>query len=213
LGQPEPGKHTLRTIPSLASLKSRSLFIDQFTSLAQVTPEKCGALYFYFSYDDKELNEEKVIRCLLKQLVFRLDSVPRQLDKDYENWTSRDIRPTVESLVNIFSACLESFEKIFIFLDAYDEYPKKRTSTLLKTIKTLFGDKVKQQLYMCITTRPHLEDDLTEKFEGARILKISAPDKDIIAYIRQQLEGTELHDDLKRDIEETIRDKSQRKYP
>jgi hypothetical protein len=70
-----------------------------------------------------------------------------------------------------------SFEKIFIFLDAYDEYPKRRTRILLNTIKSLFSDKVKQKLYMCITTRPPLEDDLTEKFQGARILKISAPER------------------------------------
>jgi hypothetical protein len=168
--------------------------IDKFTSQARLTAEKCGVLHFYFSYDDKELNEEKVIRCLLKQLVYRLDSVPQKLNNGYENWTSRGVPATVDDLVNIFTACLESFEKIYIFLDAFDEYPNRKRTILLKTIKNLFSDKVKQKLYMCITTRPHLEDDLTEKFEGAKILPIPTSETDIRTYIHEKLklEGTEL---------------------
>src|SRR5271169_5629853 len=84
-------------------LNRRSLVIDhlhpQTNSLNHV---KTGVAHFYFDQNDRiHQKAVHVIRCLLKQLVFQLDSVPNALESTYDLFLQNDGQEPEKELFNV----------------------------------------------------------------------------------------------------------------
>jgi NACHT domain len=158
---------------------------------------KFGVTHFYFDYAERQ-GAETALRCLLKQLVYQLESVPPELERAYDLWDGQDMRP---SFVSLFITLSQKFSKVFIILDGFDEVLEDQRRLLVGDLKALLRGA--PNVYAYVTTRPHLLQEFTRELP-TKMLEIKADDDDVVKYLKQQLEHEDLDDDLKRNITESI---------
>lgn len=114
-----------------------------------------------------------VVGGLVVQLCYQLP----QLSKEVENSYDRKERLTLGKLYEVL-ATLSSFPRVFLVLDALDEFRyeerKKLLPLLAKINKDGFG--------VFLTSRPHLKDIIRSLSKVAKIA-ISANDEDISSFV------------------------------
>ena len=132
--------------------------------------------YFFFDGRDGQRGLQLVdslIRSLIVQFAASYGGIPATLAKLYESCHDGKSQPSVQSLQSVLLTILESFDEIYIVLDALDECTDKKG--LLKWIKQMTSWK-RSKLHLLATSRP--EEDI------AKHLRLLDPDH---VYIEQDL--------------------------
>lgn len=153
---------------------------------------------------------EAVLGCLLKQLAYQLEYVPAELNAAYDDSVKRGGRSSFEGL---FIRCLAKFAKVFMFVDAFDECLESQQKSLLDFLKKSL--EVAPNLFVCVTSRLHLLNDLQQMTPSQTRIEIRASDEDILKYLKDQLnseENLDGHDDLKAKLQELIRNNAKGQY-
>jgi hypothetical protein len=170
---------------------------------------KTAVLFFYFDYTDPSARTaEAAISALLKQLVYQLGSLPKQLESIYDKslMEGPTSKPQIDTFAELFIAFSAQFSKVFILIDAYDECLKEDRPLLNSWLQRFSESRIR--LFM--TTRPHPRglDLLAEKLQAVVSLEIKAKDDDVKRYVVEVLEkdprAEDLHHDLKKKIVEHI---------
>lgn len=153
-------------------------------------------LYIFFDYKDAHIQTaEKVIASLLKQLLFPFDTLPSALEAMYDKSKTGSPRPVLSDLVQLFITCSSRLPAVVLF-DAFDECGNQR-----RIISELVVPLHKSGIRVCITTRPHVLQDLKHTFDSATIMEIRAQREDIETYLAHQLEQSQrLNATFKADI-------------
>jgi hypothetical protein len=134
----------------------------------------------------KEVNDQtpsKILAGLWRQLVLDRDigSIAENLYK--QHWEKGTV-PTLEEVISVLSSSITEFSKVFIIVDAMDEYPndypKFQRRILLQHLAAI-GSKVN----LMITSRPHISPDLS--FPNLETLEIHAAKQDLQTYINAQI--------------------------
>jgi ankyrin repeat domain-containing protein 50 len=182
-----------------------SLLVDsslQYTN--NLNTVKIGVVHFYFEYNRRENQRaDEVIKSLLKQLIYQLDTIPENVEQAYQQFETRGLiaTPNFDSFVDFFIACSKKFfTKVFIFLDAYDESLDEDKRTLVTALDKML--KSGPKIYVYMTTRPHLVGELSKELGEVEKLEIKAVDSDISKYLNQKLEPEK---DLDPEIESNIK--------
>jgi hypothetical protein len=132
--------------------------------------------YFFFDGRDGQRGLQLVdslIRSLISQFAARYGGIPATLAKLYQSCHDGRSQPSVESLQSVLLSILESFDDIYIVLDALDECTERKD--LLKWIKQMTSWKG-SKLHLLTTSRP--EEDITKH------LRLLDPDH---VYIKQDV--------------------------
>ena len=132
--------------------------------------------YFFFDGRDGQRGLQLVdslIRSLIAQFAAPYGGIPATLAKLYQSCHDGRSQPSVKSLQSVLLAILESFDDIYIVLDALDECAKK--NDVLKWIKEMTSWR-KGKLHLLATSRP--DEDI------AKHLRLLDPDH---VYIKQDL--------------------------
>jgi hypothetical protein len=146
--------------------------------------------YFFFDGRDGQRGLQLVdslIRSLIVQFAASYEGIPATLAKLYQSCHDGKSQPSMQSLQSVLLTILESFDEIYIVLDALDECTEKKD--LLKWIKQITSWK-RSKLHLLVTSR--LEEDI------AMDLRLLDPDH---VYIRQDL----ITPDVERYIDCTLR--------
>ena len=141
--------------------------------------------YFFFDGRDGQRGLQLVdslIRSLITQFAATYGGIPTTLAKLYQSCHDGKSQPSVQSLQSVLLTILESFDDIYIVLDALDECTERKD--LLKWIKQMTSWK-RSKLHLLTTSRP--EEDI------AKHLRLLDPDH---VYIKQDL--------ITRDVEKYI---------
>jgi hypothetical protein len=132
--------------------------------------------YFFFDGRDGQRGLQLVdslIRSLIAQFAAPYGGIPATLAKLYKSCHDGRSQPSVQSLQSVLLTILESFDNIYIVLDALDECTERKD--LLKWIKEMTSWR-KGKLHLLSTSRP--EEDI------AKHLRLLDPDH---VYIKQDL--------------------------
>ena len=132
--------------------------------------------YFFFDGRDGQRGLQLVdslIRSLIVQFAAPYGGIPATLAKLYLSCHDGKSQPSMQSLQSVLLTILESFDEIYIVLDALDECTEKKG--LLKWIKQMTSWK-RSKLHLLATSRP--EEDI------AKHLRLLDPDH---VYIKQDL--------------------------
>jgi hypothetical protein len=124
--------------------------------------------YFFFDGRDGQKESQTVgslVRSLIRQFSATYGGVPTVLAKLYHSCHDGGSPPSVESLHATLLLILESFNDIYIVLDALDECAKR--NDVLKWIKEMTSWR-KGKLHLLATSRP--EEDI------AKHLRLLDPD-------------------------------------
>jgi hypothetical protein len=169
---------------------------------------KTAVLFFYFDYNDPSARTaDAVVSALLKQLVYQLDSLPKQLESSYDQCLNNGLsKPEMDTLTDMLVAFSSQFSKIFIVIDAYDECLEEERELLNPCLQRFSQSGIN----LFLTARPHpwSLDSLAERLPAVEFLEIKAEDDDVKIYVMEVLERNPqakgLHRDLKKKIVEHI---------
>lgn len=132
-----------------------------------------GVAYIYCNYKDKDAQTPtNLVVGLWAQLVRKSGSLSTEVRDLY----SQNSPPTLDEASKILQCEIARYSKIFVVIDALDEYPEGDRSTLLKRLREL-----RPPINLMVTSRPL--DDIANDLEGSSRLRISANVEDVRAYI------------------------------
>jgi hypothetical protein len=151
-----------------------------------------GVACIYLNH--KEANDQtpsKLLAALWRQLVHGRDlgSIAKKL---YQQHRERGTVPSLEKLLDLLSSCLKDFSKVFIIIDAMDEYPEFQQEIILQNLAAM-GNNVN----LLITSRPLIS---LEPFSLSDLntLDIQATPDDLREYINAQICSSRLSQHVER---------------
>jgi hypothetical protein len=162
----------------------RSVVIDHLETKQCSMDTLCT--FYYCEYNER--NDQTVVNLLsslLQQLLHQLpnQNLPPDLVSLYNLHKRYDTRPTVSQIKAIFEKETSRLDKVYVILDALDEYAESYEEALevVSTIRSL-SSRIK---LLCTSRSSAVFDSY---FEGCAALKVSAKKDDIEAYLTSHLQ-------------------------
>jgi hypothetical protein len=165
--------------------------------------------YFFFDGRDGQRGLQLVdslVRSLIAQFAAPYGGVPATLTKLYQSCHDGRSQPSVQSLQSVLFTILESFDDIYIVLDALDECTERKD--LLKWVKQMTSWK-RSKLHFLTTSRP--EEDIAKNLRSLDPdyvdIKQDLITRDIKRYIDCVLDGNDAFNRWNDEITENIKSK------
>jgi hypothetical protein len=136
-------------------------------------------------------NADRVVRYLLKQLIFQLDEMPDPIDDAYDLYETDRQEPEREFFCNQLKNAIQSFNTVFLFLDSLDQLPRHDRGVLCELFQQFPKTRVK--IFMTLTSELKKDIDLSDKpmvrnlLQGARKPQIISKAEDIKLYVKHQV--------------------------
>ncbi|KAJ6546724.1 ankyrin repeat-containing domain protein [Mycena vulgaris] len=116
---------------------------------------------------------------LWKQLVGK--PIPPEATQLYDNHHERSSKPSLDEILQILRSAIAEYSKVYLIIDALDEYPEPQRNILLEYLSTMIGPTIN----LMLTSRPHIA--LQPSFPKLDILEIRAAEDDICRYIEMRV--------------------------
>ncbi|KAF7362797.1 ANK-REP-REGION domain-containing protein [Mycena venus] len=191
-----------RGIPGAGKTVLASKVVDHLNT--DCKNKKIGVACIYLNH--KEADEQtpsKLLAGLWRQLVLDKD-IGTAAKKLYQGHSEKHTSPSLDEVVHVLRSSFGEFSKVYIIVDAIDEYPEVHRRILLERLAAI-GPTVN----LMVTSRPHLTPDAS--LRNLRALEIRANDDDVRKYIDAQiqlsprlLEHIQSRPKLRRDIHSKI---------
>jgi hypothetical protein len=137
-------KYITRYLPCTSSL-----VIDRLR--AGIIPRTKAVLFYYCDYNDgSNQTINKVCASLLKQLLCTIRYIPKAVAAVYDDYSKRAVSPDYRLLLELLNSCAPLFSKIYLVLDALDEYEHTGLKKLVAFVSQL--GKTKDTCYKIIAT-------------------------------------------------------------
>ncbi|KAJ6595809.1 ankyrin repeat domain-containing protein, partial [Mycena vulgaris] len=172
-----------RGMPGAGKTVLASLIVNHLE--AQVQNNIFGLACLYLNH--KELEAQTLLNLLgslWRQLVWG-KSMPSSIVSLHEHHREKHTRPPIDEVYRALTFIITQYSKVYIVVDALDEYPEEPRTILLKYLSMLPVANV------LVTSRPHINLDLS--FHKMQILDIYATEDDIRQYVAKNIsESTRL---------------------
>ena len=142
-----------------------------------------GATFLYCSYKEQvEQTPVNLIASLLQQLVLHRSIIPDELEDLYNSHVDKKSRPSLKECSKLLQAEIGRFSKIFIIIDALDEYIERdgTRDTLLNELRHLPFN-----IGLLVTSR--YVSTIEYGFNSDRNLEIRANDRDVERYLKSRI--------------------------
>ncbi|KAF7343797.1 NACHT and ankyrin domain protein [Mycena sanguinolenta] len=160
-----------------------SMVVDYLCT--QSKDKNIGVACIYLNYKEADSQTpSRLLAGLWRQLVGRdIGSLAQDL---YNQHREKGTAPSLEEAASILMSRVTELAKVFIIIDAMDEYPEAQQCILLKHLVEI-GSKVN----LMITSRPNISPE-DYSFQGVQTLDILARPEDIQTYIDVQINSSAL---------------------
>ncbi|KAJ7364164.1 ankyrin repeat-containing domain protein [Mycena albidolilacea] len=145
--------------------------------------EDIAVACMYLNHKETQIQTpSNLLAALWRQLVFdKPTSVDSMGQKLYRQHFEKGTRPSLEEIHGLLCSVVAKWSRVFIVVDALDEYPEDERMILLKRLTTM-GSTVNVML----TSRPHIT---LPSLRYTTNLEIRAPDEDIRKYVDQRIQA------------------------
>ncbi|KAI9795220.1 MAG: hypothetical protein M1833_007302 [Piccolia ochrophora] len=121
---------------------------------ARVTIPSTGVAYFYCRYQDRRTQSPlRFLRIILRQMALQLDEVPESLERLYQDFGYRGKSPSYDEVFSATSDVVQQFQRIFLCVDASDEWEDTTRFELFSVLKQLNQEGVN----ILVTSRPQIK--------------------------------------------------------
>ncbi|KAJ7249840.1 ankyrin repeat-containing domain protein [Mycena rebaudengoi] len=166
-----------------------------------------GVACAYLNHKETEIQSpENILAGLWRQLIFG-KPLPAGSPAHglYARHYEKRTRPSLEEMHTVLhSVVMMEYSKVYLIIDALDEYPERRRHKLLKYLA-----EFRPELNLLLTSRPHVEPETF--FPNTPSLEIRATEEDIRHYAEGQIQDSprlskhvQLHPELREEIETKI---------
>lgn len=144
-----------------------------------------GVACIYLNH--KEGNDQtplKLLAGLWRQLVLNRD-IGSDAKELYQQHHEKGTLPPLQKVANILNCSITKFSKVFVIVDAMDEYPNE-SPTFQREILLQHLAEMGSNVNLMITSRPNIFPE-PSLFPDLETLDIRAAPEDIRGYIRAQI--------------------------
>ena len=199
-----------RNLQFSAVLKNQhsSLVID--TLLNGIDGDGVAVAYVYCDFTTRNMQSTSaVLGSVLRQVVGALAEIPDEARQEFE----RAKRQTdgcglrLPEILDMLTKFLPSVERVFVCIDALDEFPAKQRAQLWKSLQHVIRECPNTRLFL--TGRPQISTEVEEYLsKEAQMITIEPTLEDIRRYIEERLEGdldkSAIDEELREDIKSVI---------
>jgi len=163
-----------------------------------------GISFVYCNFEDN-LEASTYVKVIIKQLCRRMDELPIELEKLYDDHYRNASNPGYTELRDTLMRVSGYFGKVFLVLDALDECTEDQRNELFEVLRgtAIYDNTAHGNLKIFVTSRK--EQDIQRAFKCFPVVEIEAKkvNDDIESYVTAQLDqhrqdGTlEITDSLK----------------
>ncbi|KAH7113480.1 hypothetical protein B0J13DRAFT_533856 [Dactylonectria estremocensis] len=165
-------------IPGAGKTILMSIVVDELTTRFG-NDESVGIAYLYCNFRRQdEQKAEELLASILKQLVQGQMSLPGSVKSLYDKHKDRRTRPLLDELSRTLQSIAGIYSKIFILIDALDEY---QATDRKRGLSEIFELQAKCRASVFATSR--FIPEVTEKFNGRPSLEIRASEQDVRRYV------------------------------
>ena len=169
-------------------VNTSSLVIDTLSDSTAWDKVAIACMYCDFQAH-KDQSPASVLAALLKQLVAEVESMPEQITEAFKQATREDGSRTLRlpEICAMLIKSLSSLRRVFICIDALDEFPIKHRPELWNSLRHILRECPNTRLF--ISGRPHMRGEVEKYFPGyPYLMPIKPPKEDTQGYILMRLE-------------------------
>ncbi|RSL55850.1 hypothetical protein CEP53_006964 [Fusarium sp. AF-6] len=164
-----------------------SITIDYLQQVYAHDQETCIAFLLCDFNSQQEQCPEDLLANLLKQLI-RNRPIPTDLQELFLQYKSKPpgCRPMMDELLGCLATEISSYERVFVAIDALDEY---KTENWTKLLEAIFGLQHASKLNVFVTLRPIQENFsvFDESGTTVHVLEIRAHQDDIDKFLDRKI--------------------------
>ncbi|KAJ7241273.1 ankyrin repeat-containing domain protein [Mycena rebaudengoi] len=167
-------------IPGAGKTVLASIVVDYLRT--HVQSDNVGVAAAYLNHKESEAQSpSNILAGLWWQLVAErlISPLAQQLYQKHQN---RRTRPSLDKVCEMFRCTVAEYSKVFVVVDALDEYPEAHRDILLDALAAMG-----QRVSLMLTSRPNITPE--PFFSTALVLEISAKDEDIRCYVKAQIQS------------------------
>jgi len=170
----------------LTNCNVSSLVIDKLCDQARGQNATVACFYFDFAAR-KEHSPTNILGALLKQLVWGLDAIPKEISLAYEDQKNAigGRGPQLADIVKMLYAAA-SEKPTFICIDALDECVAGYRAKLLDSLNEILQRSPGTRVF--VTGRPHVGAEVGKRLPGRAAIRVTPRRDDIISYIHSKLD-------------------------
>jgi hypothetical protein len=196
------GKTVLACVPCqfivhLTIIVARSMVVDHLA--AEFHNQNISVACIYLNHKEIEVQTPaKLLAGLWRQLVFGRDI--SSAEGLYQQHHEKDTTPSVNEVFDVLCSVIRVHAKVYIIVDAIDEYPEGQRQILLDYL-VVMGSTVN----LMITSRPHIRPN--GFLPNLEALEIRADEDDIRRYVAGQIQKSSWlskHVQVRADLREEI---------
>ena len=163
-----------------------SLVIDRLCDQARERNVAVACFYSDFAAQNEQ-SSTNMLGALLKQVVSRLEEVPGEIMRSYED-QMRVIggrAPRLSDIVKMLQTTT-SEKRTFICVDALDECAEEHRVKFLNSLSQIL--QISPGTRVFVTGRPHIQDEIASRLSTrVTTIRITPRRGDIITYVRSRL--------------------------
>ncbi|KAJ7706664.1 hypothetical protein B0H17DRAFT_874667, partial [Mycena rosella] len=167
-----------------------------------------GVAAIYLNHKETDVQTpSNILAGIWRQLAFR-KPVSLAVQQLYENHREPRTKPSLENFHEVLVSTIAEYSKVYLIVDALDEYPETERNILLNNFLNLG-----QTVNLMLTSRPHINIHTT--IGSVQTLEIRATARDVRTYVYEQITKSsrlskhiQSRPDLREEIETKIVDRS-----
>ncbi|KAJ0418505.1 hypothetical protein BJY00DRAFT_324866 [Aspergillus carlsbadensis] len=172
-------------IPGAGKTIMSSIVIEHLKSKFVNDPE-VQICYLFCSYQaSKRQTTLQFLLSLLRQLAVKGTVILPNIKKAHDNFKPAGRTLDLKEAQTELSRAAQSFRRVFVVIDALDEYCSSHPEDVQELLSALFAFQEKDSANILATSRPNSE--IMCRFQECIRLEIRAQDEDILAYVDSQL--------------------------
>jgi hypothetical protein len=198
-------------IPGVGKTVMSSIVVDHLSAKFG-NDAGVGIAYLYCNYQpQQEQTPTDLLSSLLKQLAQKQPAIPTEVKDLYKHHTAEGSLPPFDDIVRVLHSTIRLHSKVFIIIDALDEYNFSNKEGLHKLLSGVSGLQDQVQLSLFATSR--FVSEVTSQFDKCILKEIRAQEDDVLRYVNGRMhellrsgisKHPQLQDTIRRDIVKAV---------
>lgn len=170
-------------IPGAGKTMMSSIVVEHLSTKFENDTD-VGIAYIYCSYQPQQhQGPVDLLRSLLKQLAQRQPKMPSDIENLHRK--SNGTPPSFDEVVKLLHPVIQLYARVFVIIDALDEYHDSNSEGLKKLLSTVFSLQDKAQLNLFATSR--FVSEIISKFNNPIQKEIRAHSDDLLRYVEGRI--------------------------
>ncbi|KAJ7922682.1 ankyrin repeat-containing domain protein [Mycena leptocephala] len=169
-----------RGMPGAGKTVLVSIVVDHLRR--DLESEDIGVAVIYLNHKETDDHSIKMLLASLWRQLILKKSISPALRELYNDHCEKGTGPSADEAQAILSSIILEYSKVFILVDALDEYPEQQRDALLRRISAL-----EPTVNLMLTSRPHITFAHIISTADLETLEMKATEDDIRRYIDAQI--------------------------